>query len=98
MVTRMPVLLLFFSLAGSYNISFLFSIGQSHGNLTLCQCSGNMAGAQQATRNARAAGLPYPARGIVGRLRPVQCRVLQPAFAAQCPAADSGDAPLDNRE
>jgi len=37
MVTRMPVLLLFFSLAGSYTVSFLFFIGQSDGNLTLCE-------------------------------------------------------------
>ena len=33
----MPVLLLLFSLAGSYNVSFLFFLGQSGGNLTLCK-------------------------------------------------------------
>jgi hypothetical protein len=45
MVTRMPVLLLFFSLTGSYNHSFLFFIGQSSGNLTLCH---NSSGGPQA--------------------------------------------------
>lgn len=59
---------------------------------------GNLAGTQQATTDARADCLPGLARSILGRLRAVQCRLLQPAFAAQCPDVDICHVPADHRE